>query len=160
MTNTDLNTKFESSGKSSRDFQRWAEGFGVTVHKATISRHRAGTQGITAPWEICYKLFFHQPGDGRKNSKMKMDLLVVERGFPHDDTVIYLPGCQAPAWAIERGFVKTVNLLEEYGELCCEGIAGFEFAIPNPPYLGPGGKEMRHTRIASRAEALKYVKGL
>lgn len=58
MTNTELKQKFEVSGKSARDFIRWASEKGVVVHDATVSRHIAGTQGITQPWAISYLCFF------------------------------------------------------------------------------------------------------
>lgn len=60
MTHHELKQNFEVAGKSARDFIRWAADHGVTVHPATISRHLAGTQGITAPWELAYKWFFNQ----------------------------------------------------------------------------------------------------
>jgi len=58
MTNTELKHKFEVTGKSARDFIRWAHEKGVKVHDATISRHLAGTQGITQAWELAYLWFF------------------------------------------------------------------------------------------------------
>jgi hypothetical protein len=58
MSSTDLKQKFEVSGKSARDFIRWAAEKGVTVHDATVSRHLAGTQGITGPWVLAYLFFF------------------------------------------------------------------------------------------------------
>lgn len=58
MSSTDLKQKFEVAGKSSRDFIRWAAEKGVTVHDATVSRHLAGTQGITGPWVLAYLFFF------------------------------------------------------------------------------------------------------
>lgn len=70
MTHHELNQLFENTGLTPPDFQRWArEKFGVTVHRATISRHRAGTQGITAPWEIAYKLFLTSPETGANQKK-------------------------------------------------------------------------------------------
>jgi len=58
MASTDLKQKFEFTGKTARDFIRWAAEKGVTVHDATISRHLAGTQGITEPWKLAYLWFF------------------------------------------------------------------------------------------------------
>jgi len=58
MSSTDLKQKFEVAGKSARDFIRWAAEKGVTVHDATVSRHMAGTQGITGPWVLAYLFFF------------------------------------------------------------------------------------------------------
>lgn len=58
MTNIELKQKFEVAGKTARDFIRWAAEKGVTVHDATVSRHIAGTQGITGPWVLAYLFFF------------------------------------------------------------------------------------------------------
>jgi len=58
MTNQELKQKFEVTGKSARDFIRWAAEKGVKVHDATVSRHLAGTQGITAPWQLSYLFYF------------------------------------------------------------------------------------------------------
>lgn len=58
MSNIELKQKFEVSGKSARDFIRWATEKGVTVHDATVSRHLAGTQSITQPWLLAYLFFF------------------------------------------------------------------------------------------------------
>ena len=58
MSNTELKQLFQVAGKSARDFIRWAESHGVKVHDATISRHLAGTQGVTGPWKLSYLWFF------------------------------------------------------------------------------------------------------
>ena len=58
MTHTDLKQKFEVTGKTARDFIRWAAEKGEKVHDATVSRHLAGTQGITGPWRLSYLWFF------------------------------------------------------------------------------------------------------
>ena len=58
MTYHELNAHFKTSDLSPTDFIKWAAGYGVKVHYATISRHQAGTQSITAPWELAYKCFF------------------------------------------------------------------------------------------------------
>jgi hypothetical protein len=58
MGNNDLKQKFEVTGKTARDFIRWAAEKGVKVHDATVSRHLAGTQGITGPWFLAYDSFF------------------------------------------------------------------------------------------------------
>jgi len=58
MTNTGLKTKFKVTGKTARDFIRWAAEKGVKVHDATVSRHLADTQKITAPWALAYLWFF------------------------------------------------------------------------------------------------------
>lgn len=58
MKNTELKEKFEVTGKTARDFIRWASGKGVKVHHATISRHLAGTQGITQAWQLAYLFYF------------------------------------------------------------------------------------------------------
>lgn len=58
MTHTELKQKFEVTGKSARDFIRWAAEKGVMVHDATVSRHLAGTQGITQSWLLAYLYFF------------------------------------------------------------------------------------------------------
>ena len=60
MTHTELKQNFEVAGKTARDFIRWAAEKGVKVHAATISRHLAGTQGITAPWQLAYTWFFDE----------------------------------------------------------------------------------------------------
>lgn len=60
MTNIELKYLFESSGKTARDFIRWADEKGVKVHDATVSRHLAGTQGITGPWVLGYLWFFKE----------------------------------------------------------------------------------------------------
>lgn len=59
MTDTELKQKFEVAGKTARDFIRWAAEKGVKVHDATVSRHLAGTQGITHAWELAYLYFFN-----------------------------------------------------------------------------------------------------
>jgi len=59
MTHAELKQKLEITGKTARDFIRWAAEKGVTVHDATVSRHLAGTQGITAPWQLAYLYFFN-----------------------------------------------------------------------------------------------------
>jgi len=59
MTTEQLNTMFRTHSRTSADFIRWAAGLGVTVDDATVSRHRAGTQGITKPWQIAYVCFFN-----------------------------------------------------------------------------------------------------
>lgn len=58
MTGIELRSLFQVTGKTARDFIRWAESHGVKVHDATVSRHLAGTQGITASWELAYLWFF------------------------------------------------------------------------------------------------------
>ena len=58
MTHTDLKQKFKVTGKIARDFIRWADEKGVKVHDATVSRHLAGTQKITQPWQLAYLWFF------------------------------------------------------------------------------------------------------
>lgn len=58
MNHIDLKQKFEATGKTARDFIRWADGKGVKVHDATVSRHLAGTQGITQAWCLAYLFFF------------------------------------------------------------------------------------------------------
>jgi hypothetical protein len=58
MTHTDLNQKFKVTGTNARDFIKWAERKGFKVHAATVSRHKANTQGITEPWGIAYSWFF------------------------------------------------------------------------------------------------------
>lgn len=58
MSHIELKQKFEVAGKSARDFIRWAAEKDVTVHDATVSRHLAGTQGITGPWILAYLFFF------------------------------------------------------------------------------------------------------
>jgi len=58
MTNQELKQKFEVTGKTARDFIRWAAEKGVKVHDATISRHLSGKQGITEPWALAYLFFF------------------------------------------------------------------------------------------------------
>lgn len=60
MTHTDLKQKFEISGKTARDFIRWAADKGVKVYDSTVSRHLSGAQGITQPWELAYLWFFEQ----------------------------------------------------------------------------------------------------
>lgn len=58
MTKEQLKQQFEIAGVTARDFIRWAEGHGVTVHDSTISRHLAGKQGITTPWALAYLYYF------------------------------------------------------------------------------------------------------
>lgn len=60
MTHTDLRNHFQVTGRSARDFIRWAASKGVTVHDATVSRHLAGSQGITEPWKLAYLWFFSE----------------------------------------------------------------------------------------------------
>ena len=58
MKHADLKQNFEGTGKTARDFIRWAGEKGVKVHDATVSRHLAGTQNITQPWQLAYLWFF------------------------------------------------------------------------------------------------------
>lgn len=58
MANQELKQNFQITGKTARDFIRWAAERGVVVHDATVSRHLAGTQGITGPWKLAYLWFF------------------------------------------------------------------------------------------------------
>lgn len=59
MTPQQLNQAFNETQTTPRDFIRWVnDEFAESVQDATISRHRAGTQGITVPWAIAYKSFF------------------------------------------------------------------------------------------------------
>jgi len=58
MTHTDLRNHFQVTGRTARDFIRWAAEKGVIVHDATVSRHMAGTQSITQPWLLAYLFFF------------------------------------------------------------------------------------------------------
>ena len=58
MTNVELKRNFKVTGKTARDFIRWAAEKGVKVHDATVSRHLAGTQAITQPWQLAYLWFF------------------------------------------------------------------------------------------------------
>ena len=58
MTNHELKQKFEVTGKTARDFIRWAAEKGVKVHDATVSRHLSRKQGITEPWALAYLFFF------------------------------------------------------------------------------------------------------
>lgn len=58
MTAAELKQKFEVTGKTARDFIRWAAEKNVKVYDATVSRHLAGTQGITQSWELSYLWFF------------------------------------------------------------------------------------------------------
>ena len=60
MNSTQLNDLFQETNTTPRDFIRWAAEIGQTVQDSTISRHRAGTQGITTPWAIAYILFFQK----------------------------------------------------------------------------------------------------
>jgi len=61
MSHIELKEKFQVTGKLARDFIRWADGHGVKVYDATVSKHLAGTQGITEPWKLAYLWFFSQP---------------------------------------------------------------------------------------------------
>ena len=58
MTHNELKQNFEVTGKTARDFIRWAAKKGVKAHDATVSRHLADTQKITAPWALAYLWFF------------------------------------------------------------------------------------------------------
>lgn len=69
MTHHDLNAQFTETGTTPAGFIAWAASFGVTVSHPTVSRHRAGTQGITAPWEIVYRCFFVAAKEYKKNLK-------------------------------------------------------------------------------------------
>lgn len=53
-----LNARFTAANKKPRHFIAWAADMGFKVEHATISRHEAGTQGITIPWGIAYECFF------------------------------------------------------------------------------------------------------
>jgi len=55
---TDLRARFAAADKTPRQFILWATGMGHKVGYATVSRHMAGTQGITTPWAIAYDCFF------------------------------------------------------------------------------------------------------
>lgn len=54
----DLRARFAAANKKPRHFVVWAAGMGHKVQYATVSRHMAGTQGITVPWAIAYDYFF------------------------------------------------------------------------------------------------------
>lgn len=56
----DLRARFAATGKRPRHFIAWAAEMGFKVEHATISRHEAGTQGITIPWGIAYECFFNE----------------------------------------------------------------------------------------------------
>lgn len=58
MIHHDLNQRFTETGTTPAGFIAWAASLGVTVSHSTVSRHRAGTQGITAPWALAYACFF------------------------------------------------------------------------------------------------------
>jgi len=60
MNAKELNDLFHQTNTTPRDFIRWAAEMGQTVQDSTVSRHRAGTQGITTPWAIAYTLFFRK----------------------------------------------------------------------------------------------------
>jgi len=60
MNSTQLNNLFRETNTTPRDFIRWAAEMSQNVQDSTISRHRAGTQGITTPWAIAYTLFFRK----------------------------------------------------------------------------------------------------
>lgn len=58
MTRTELNKLFTATSTNPTAFIAWAEALGYHVDPATVSRHRAGSQGITVPWAIAYTWFF------------------------------------------------------------------------------------------------------
>jgi hypothetical protein len=53
-----LRARFAAANKKPRHFVVWAAGMGHKIQYATVSRHMAGTQGITVPWAIAYDYFF------------------------------------------------------------------------------------------------------
>jgi len=59
----DLRARFAAANKKPRHFVVWAAGMGHKVQYATVSRHMAGTQGITVPWAIAYDYFFNSLSD-------------------------------------------------------------------------------------------------
>ncbi len=60
MTSAELTALFTVTGTTPTDFINWAAGYGVRIHKATISRHEAGTQRITGFAVLAYRWFFSQ----------------------------------------------------------------------------------------------------
>lgn len=58
MTYQELNYIFALTLTTPTDFIAWAALYGVKVHPATVSRHRAGTQSITGPWVLAYRWYF------------------------------------------------------------------------------------------------------
>ena len=53
-----LNAKFSSSGKSSRDFIRWAEQYKIKFDEAEVSDWRSGKRRMTKTCQLCFELFF------------------------------------------------------------------------------------------------------
>jgi hypothetical protein len=53
-----LRARFTAAQKKPRHFVVWAADMGHQIQYATVSRHMAGTQGITVPWAIAYDYFF------------------------------------------------------------------------------------------------------
>ena len=60
MNHIELKQQFQVTGKTARDFIRWAAEKGVKVYDSTVSRHLAGTQDLTEPWKLAYQWFFEQ----------------------------------------------------------------------------------------------------
>lgn len=60
MTHHELNAEFTRTRTTPAGFIAWAASLGYTVAHATVSRQRAGTQGITTPWAIAYRVFFRE----------------------------------------------------------------------------------------------------
>ncbi len=72
ITGTDLTARFAATGKRPRHFIAWVADMGFKVEHATISRHEAGTQGITIPWGIAYECFFHQIQNQKHDNSLQI----------------------------------------------------------------------------------------
>lgn len=58
MTPQELKQKFEVSGKSARDFIRWAESFGVKFDDAEISDWQSGKRRMTKTAKLVFFIYF------------------------------------------------------------------------------------------------------
>lgn len=58
MTPTELKAKFEVTGKTARDFIRWASGHGIKFDDAEVSDWQSGKRRMTKTAQLCFILYF------------------------------------------------------------------------------------------------------
>jgi len=58
MTPTELKAKFEVTGKTARDFIRWAAGHGIRFDDAEVSDWQSGKRRMTKTCQLCFINYF------------------------------------------------------------------------------------------------------
>lgn len=58
MTAQELSALFATHQTTHAAFIAWAATKGVKIHRATVSKQCAGTQGLTVAWELAYLWYF------------------------------------------------------------------------------------------------------